>query len=139
MSVRHRAQTGARNNRSLEELRDMDAGAGRSEARIKAMMESWGEHLNPLALPSLPNGPLVSVLVANYNYGRFLGEAMESVLKQTYQKFEIVVCDDGSTDESRDILTVYRRKNGQIKGLLQDNGGQSQPILPPFPARCGAI
>jgi glycosyltransferase involved in cell wall biosynthesis len=106
---------------------------------MKPMMESWGEHLKPLALPSLPNGPLVSVLVANYNYGRFLGQALESVLKQTYQKFEIVVCDDGSTDESRDILTVYRRKYGQIKVLLQDNRGQSEAILAAFRACCGEI
>jgi glycosyltransferase involved in cell wall biosynthesis len=106
---------------------------------MKPMMESWGEHLKPLALPSLPSGPLVSVLVANYNYGRFLGQALESVLKQTYQKFEIVVCDDGSTDESRDILTVYRRKYGQIKVLLQDNEGQSDAILAAFHACCGEI
>jgi glycosyltransferase involved in cell wall biosynthesis len=106
---------------------------------MKPTMESWGEHLKPLALPSLPNGPLVSVLVANYNYGRFLGQALESVLKQTYQKFEIVVCDDGSTDESRDILTVYRRKYGQFKVLLQDNEGQSDAILAAFHACCGEI
>src|SRR5258708_21367302 len=103
------------------------------------MRWSWGEHLNPLALPSLPDGPLVSVLGANYNYGRFLGEAIESILKQTYQKFEIVVCDDGSTDESRDILTDFRRKYGQLKALLQDNHGQSDAILAAFRATSGGI
>ena len=74
-----------------EELRDMDAVVRPSEARMKPKKKSWGEHLKPLALPYLPNSPLVSVLVANYNYARFLGQALESVLKQTYQKFEIVV------------------------------------------------
>jgi len=106
---------------------------------MKPKKESWGEHLKPLALPSLPDGPFVSVLVANYNYGRFLGQALESVLKQTYQKFEIIVCDDGSTDESRDILAVYGQKYGQLKVLLQDNGGQSEAILAAFHASCGEI
>jgi len=104
---------------------------------MKPKKKSWGEHLKPLALPSQPNSPLVSVLVANYNYGRFLGQALESVLNQTCQKFEIVVCDDGSTDESRDILTVYARKYGQLKVLFQDNQGQSEAILAAFRASCG--
>src|ERR1700687_5731166 len=122
-----------------EELRDMDAVVRPSEARMKPKKESWGGHLKPLALPSLPDGPFVSVLVANYNYGRFLGQALESVLKQTYQKFEIVVCDDGSTDGSRDILTVYGQKYGQLKVLLQDNGGKSEAILAACHAICGEI
>jgi glycosyltransferase involved in cell wall biosynthesis len=106
---------------------------------MKPKKKSWGEHLKPLALPPQPNSPLVSVLVANYNYGRFLGQALESVLKQTYQKFEIVVCDDGSTDESRDILRVYGQKYGLLKVLLQDNAGQSDAILSAFHACCGEI
>jgi glycosyltransferase involved in cell wall biosynthesis len=106
---------------------------------MKPKKKSWGEHLKPLALPPQPNSPLVSVLVANYNYGRFLGQALESVLNQTYQKFEIVVCDDGSTDESRDILTVYAQKYGRLKVLLQDNQGQSEAILAAFHASCGEI
>lgn len=50
--------------------------------------------------------PLFSILIANYNNGRYLMEAIESVKAQTYLNWEIVIVDDGSTDNSRD---VYRQ------------------------------
>ncbi|MDE2509478.1 MAG: glycosyltransferase, partial [Elusimicrobia bacterium] len=45
--------------------------------------------------------PKISVVIDNYNYGRFLGDAIQSVLEQDYSDWECVVVDDGSTDESR--------------------------------------
>lgn len=44
---------------------------------------------------------MVSVIITNYNYGIYLRDAVESVLKQTYDNFELLIADDGSTDESR--------------------------------------
>jgi glycosyltransferase involved in cell wall biosynthesis len=106
---------------------------------MKSNNQTWGEHLKPIALPPLPATPLVSVLIANYNYGRFLGQALESVLEQTYRNFEIVVCDDGSTDESRYILEIYGQKCDQLKVLLQENKGQSEAIFAAFEANRGEI
>src|SRR5258708_20003762 len=54
--------------RVFEELGDMDAVARRSEARMKPMMESWGEHLKPLPLPPLPTAHLLPFFFPNYNY-----------------------------------------------------------------------
>lgn len=54
------------------------------------------------------DSPLVSVIVPNYNYARYLPERMESILQQTYQNFEIILLDDVSTDNSREVIESYR-------------------------------
>lgn len=51
--------------------------------------------------------PLVSVIIPNYNHAKFLKQRFDSVLKQTYQKFEIIVLDDKSNDDSIDIIKQY--------------------------------
>jgi len=66
--------------------------------------------------------PLVTILICKYNYGRFLAEAIESALAQTWKNIEVIVVDDGSTDESREILTKYK---GKIRIILKENGGQA--------------
>jgi glycosyltransferase involved in cell wall biosynthesis len=66
--------------------------------------------------------PSVTVLINNYNYGRFLNQAIDSALNQTYQNIEVVVVDDGSTDESRDIIRSYGDK---VIPVLKENGGQA--------------
>jgi glycosyltransferase involved in cell wall biosynthesis len=65
--------------------------------------------------------PLVSVILDNYNYGRFLKTAIESVLNQTYQNVELIVVDDGSTDESRNIIESY---GDRFIAIFQENAGQ---------------
>lgn len=79
-------------------------------------------------LPPLPKEPLVSVVVTNYNYSRFIKGAVESVLNQTYQNFEIVVCDDGSTDESPKILKKLSSSDGRIKTIFKENGGHASAL-----------
>ena len=64
---------------------------------------------------------LVSVVVPCYNQAHFLGEAVESVLAQSYSRFEIVVIDDGSTDNTSEIAERYRR----VRCIRQDNQGLS--------------
>lgn len=62
----------------------------------------------------------ISVLIINYNYGRFLAEAIGSALDQTVAPFELVVVDDGSTDESREVLETF---SGRVSALLTENRG----------------
>lgn len=52
--------------------------------------------------------PAVSVIVPNYNHASFLRQRIDSILAQTYQDFELILIDDGSTDASRDIMESYR-------------------------------
>ena len=70
---------------------------------------------------SMTTNPLVSVVLGNYNYGSFLQQAIDSVLNQTYQNFELIVVDDGSTDNSREIIKSY---GSRLIGIFQDNAGQ---------------
>lgn len=62
----------------------------------------------------------VSVIIPNYNYGRFLREAIESVLAQTYLCHEVIVVDDGSTDDS---LTVAAQFSDRVHIVQQKNSG----------------
>lgn len=67
--------------------------------------------------------PKVSVIIPAYNHGRFLSETVSSVLAQTYQDFELVVVDDGSTDNTRQVVNIFR--DPKIKYLYQENRGLS--------------
>lgn len=66
--------------------------------------------------------PLVSAVVVNYNYGRFLRDSIDSALNQTYSNVEVLVVDDGSTDNSRDIIATY---GSRVIPVLKENGGQA--------------
>src|SRR5678815_1505944 len=52
--------------------------------------------------------PEISVIIPNYNHGRYLKRRIESILQQTFTDFEIIIMDDGSTDNSRDVIEQYR-------------------------------
>jgi glycosyltransferase involved in cell wall biosynthesis len=68
---------------------------------------------------------LVSIIANNYNYGRFLRQAIDSALNQTHADTEVIVVDDGSTDDSRKIIAAY---GGRITPVLKDNGGQTSAL-----------
>jgi glycosyltransferase involved in cell wall biosynthesis len=63
-----------------------------------------------------------SVVVTNYNYGRFLRDAVDSALAQTWPKTEVVVVDDGSTDDSRSVIDGY---GDRVTAVFKGNGGQA--------------
>ena len=65
---------------------------------------------------------LISVIIPTYNRSDFLKEAIESVLEQTYQPFELIVVDDGSTDDTASVLSCYA---GKISALSAYHGGPS--------------
>jgi glycosyltransferase involved in cell wall biosynthesis len=64
--------------------------------------------------------PSVSVIIPTYNYGRFIAEAIESVLEQTVKPLEIIVVDDGSTDETEAEVARFGK---QVRYIKQENQG----------------
>ncbi len=64
----------------------------------------------------------VSVVIPTYNRAHCVGEAIESVLAQTYKDFEIIVVDDGSTDNTAEVLARF---GDRIRVIRQENSGVS--------------
>ena len=81
-------------------------------------------------------GPLVSILINNYNYARFLGEAIDSALSQSYSPVEIILVDDGSTDQSREIISTY---SSRVIPIFKENGGQASAFNAGIAASRGDI
>lgn len=79
---------------------------------------------------------LASIIINNYNYGRFLKDAIESALDQTYRYTEVIVVDDGSTDNSREIVDQYRDR---IAVVLKENGGQASAFNAGFARSRGEV
>jgi glycosyltransferase involved in cell wall biosynthesis len=78
----------------------------------------------------------VSVVVNNFNYERYVGEAIDSALAQDHEDVEVVVVDDGSTDGSPDVIRGY---GDQIVAVLKANGGQGSAFNAGFAAASGDV
>ena len=90
--------------------------------RLNLRRSQFGDDVDP-SLGRVHNGmlPLVSVIITSYNQARFLSDAIESVLTQTYSQFEMVVVDDGSTDNASEVVARYPG----VRYMRQDNQGLS--------------
>ena len=76
----------------------------------------------------------ISLIINNYNYGRFIIKAIESVLNQTINPYEIIVVDDGSTDNSLELIQPYKQA---ISIISKSNGGQASAFNAGFKASTG--
>ena len=57
----------------------------------------------------MKKSPLISVIVPNYNHAKYLDERLLSILQQTYENYELIILDDNSTDNSKEIIEKYRQ------------------------------
>ena len=71
------------------------------------------------------NQPLVSIIMPVYNCEKYISEAIESVLSQSYQNWELLIVDDGSTDHSPEIIDRYAQKDVRIQSFHNKNEGVS--------------
>ena len=92
----------------------------RDRGSLENSHEYRGAAHAPHGEPDLREGlPLVTVVIPCYNQAHFLGEAIESVLSQSYRNFELIVVDDGSTDETSEVASRYER----VRLFQQENQG----------------
>lgn len=80
--------------------------------------------------------PLVSVIVNNYNHERYVGQAIDSALGQSWPRTEVIIVDDGSTDRSREVIAGY---GDRIRVVLKENGGQTSALNAGLPAAHGDL
>ena len=72
-----------------------------------------------------PQRPLVSVVVPTYNYGRYIAAALESLRAQTYADWECVVVDDGSTDDTAEVVARFIEREPRVSYVRQANARQA--------------
>lgn len=80
-------------------------------------------YISVIPLYTSKDNPLVSVIMPAYNAAKHIAETIESVLIQNYRNFELIIVDDGSTDNTKDIIASF--KDDKIKYFYKDNGGPS--------------
>lgn len=68
---------------------------------------------------------LISIIVPVYNVEKYLGKCLESLLNQTYKNLEIILIDDGSTDNSGKLCDIYQKQDNRVVVIHKENGGIS--------------
>lgn len=74
------------------------------------------------------NKPFISVITPTYNRENLISRAIESVLNQTYKDFELIIVDDGSTDNTKEIVKSFQEKDNRIVYIYQENRGLSSAL-----------
>lgn len=67
--------------------------------------------------------PRISVIIPTYNRQKLLARAIESVLNQTFKDFELIIVDDGSTDNTKEVVREFQKRDSRIKYIWQENSG----------------
>ena len=69
------------------------------------------------------NQPVVSIIVPCYNYARFISQTLDSLIQQSFQEWECIIVDDGSKDNSKEVILPYTEKDNRFIYIYQDNKG----------------
>lgn len=85
--------------------------------------------MTELSINSKERQPLISVIMPVYNGEKYLAEAIESILDQTYKNFEFIIINDGSIDDTEKIILEFKKKDQRVKYIsLDNNSGISEAL-----------
>ncbi len=87
-------------------------------------------------MPCTARDVIASILIPNHNYARYVGAAIDSALGQTYRDVEVIVVDDGSTDESPEVIASYRER---ITPVFKENAGPVSALNAAFELSNGEL
>ena len=93
--------------------------SGRGKKRVEEIVQRKSTHLLPT------DGPLVSVIVPNYNHADYLDERISTIVNQTYKNIEVLLMDDCSPDESRSVLEQWAAKDDRLEVLFNEKNSGS--------------
>ncbi|UCH37115.1 MAG: glycosyltransferase, partial [Candidatus Bathyarchaeota archaeon] len=99
------------------------AGMIRSKLATNYTDVTFPKDLQAVQRTSVENKSLVSVVIPTYNQAQYLREALESLLAQTYSHWEAIVVNDGSTDNTNEVMNEYSKRDSRIKPISKINGG----------------
>lgn len=117
------------------QITDWEFGITRADRAPKASYHALREVFKAAPAELLPEAPCVSVVVCSYNGGRTLEQCLRSLLSLNYPAYEIIVVDDGSTDDTQAILAGFP----EVQAIHQENRGLSAARNAGFHAANGAI
>lgn len=80
---------------------------------------------------------LISIIVPVYNLEKYISSTLDSIFSQTYENIEVIAVDDGSTDNSAEILDSFAKKEARLKVIHKENGGVTQARLTGIEASTG--
>ena len=90
-------------------------------------MLEWKSDKREMVMAGIKDNPTVSVIIPTYNRAHLIGRAIQSVLNQTYQDFEIIVVDDASTDNAEEIVNSFDDKRIRYIRLKENSGTSAAP------------
>ncbi len=73
----------------------------------------------------MTNNAMISVIIPSYNYGHYIGDALKGIIAQTYTNWEVIVVDDDSTDNTKEVVSAFAQQDSRIKYIHQPNSGPS--------------
>lgn len=90
---------------------------------VASYIEELSDKLGSMDLPKGNDAPMVSVIVPAYNTADYIETCLFSIIEQTYKNIEIIIINDGSTDNTKSIISVFAQYDSRIKIINQKNQG----------------